>query len=87
MLIRTGSSKAAPYVNYSVGRAPHPAQLARGIKELEASVICAVVALHLAGKDNSVADALPRFSIRARGSGPFAERELRHKYRLEVSRR
>ena len=30
---------------------------------------------------------LSRFSIRARGLDPYPERELRHKYRMEVNRR
>ena len=34
-----------------------------------------------------MADALSRFSIRARGVGSYPERELRHKYRMEACRR
>ena len=47
---------------------------------------CTVVALHIAGKVNSGAGALPRFSIRARGLGPRPERELRWRFRKEVAR-
>ena len=44
-------------------------------------------ALHIPGKDNTVADALSRVSIRVRGLGPYPERELRKKVRSEVQGR
>ena len=39
-----------------------------------------------AGKDNSAADALSRFSIRARGLDPYPDRELRWRFRKEAQR-
>ena len=45
------------------------------------------MALHISGKDNSVAGALSRFSIRVRGLGPYPERELRWRFRQEARRR
>ena len=48
---------------------------------------CTVVALHIAGRDNSVADALSRVSIRVRGLGPYPDRELRWKFRCAAQRR
>ena len=48
---------------------------------------CIVVALHIAGRRNSVADALSRFTNRARGLDPRPHRELRPKYRREVTER
>ena len=47
---------------------------------------CTIVTLHVAGKDNSAAGALSRFSIRARCLGPRPERELRWRFRKEVAR-
>ena len=85
-LIRMDKGTAASYANYAAGMAPHLTQLARSRKELELSFCCAVVALHIAGEDNSVADALSRFAIRARGLGPYPERGLRRKYRAVVNR-
>ena len=44
-------------------------------------------ALRIPGKDNTVADALTRVSIRVRGLGPYPERELRKKRRSQVQDR
>ena len=64
-LQRMGNTTALSYANYGAGRVPQLAMLARGIKELEVSLRCAAAALRVAGRANSVADALPRFSVRA----------------------
>ena len=36
-----------------------------------------MVALHIAGRGNIIADALPRFAIKATGGDPYPDRELR----------
>ena len=56
--------------SYGAGRVPRLAQLARSIKDLEISIGCSVVALHLAGRRSSVADALFRVTMRVRGLNP-----------------
>ena len=70
VLVRMDNSAAASYANYGAGRASTLTTLARKIKGREVALGCTVVALHIAGKDNSVADALSRFSIRVRGLDP-----------------
>ena len=73
--------------NDGAGRVSHLALLARSIKELEVPLGCTAVALHIAGRRNAVADALPRFTIRARGLDPYPRRGLRPKFRREVVER
>ena len=67
-------------------RSRFPADGSRKEKEREVALGCTAVALHLAGKHNSVADALSRFSIRARGLDSWPERALRWLFRKEVVR-
>ena len=74
VFVRMGNSAAASYADYGAGRVPHLTFLARDVKEREVAIGCAVVALRVAGRDNAVADALPRFSIRVRGLDPYPER-------------
>ena len=81
------NSTAATYAKYGAGRIPHLAQLSRSIKELEVSLSCTLVALHITGRRNAVSGALSRFTIRARGRDPYPRRELRPKYRREVVER
>ena len=73
--------------NYAAGRGPQLATLARGIIELVASVRRTAVALHVAGRDNSVTDASPRSSARARGQDPYPALELRARFRKGVESR
>ena len=47
---------------------------------------CTAAALRIAGKDNSAADALSRFSIRVRVLGPYPDRELRRRFREAAQR-
>ena len=68
-----GNSAAASYANYGAGRAPQQTLFARDAEEREVAIGRTVAALHIAGKDTAAADALPRFSIRARGLGPHPE--------------
>ena len=77
VLVRMDNTAAASYANYGAGRAPTLTSLARKIKGREVALGCTVVALHIAGRDNAVADALSRFSIRARGLDPYPDRDLR----------
>ena len=78
------SSTAVAYANYGAGRVARLTLLARSIKELEVPLGCTAVALHIAGRRNAVADALSRFTIRARGLDPYPRRGLRPKFRQEV---
>ena len=55
VLARMDNSLAVAYANYGAGRSPELAMLARDAKELEAS--------HIAGRRNTVADALFRFTV------------------------
>ena len=48
------------------------------------SISCTLVASHIAGRRNSVADVLPRFTFQVRGLDPYPRRELRPKRRREV---
>ena len=77
VLVRTDNSTAASYANHGAGRAATLTALARKIKDREVALGCTIVALHISGKDNSVADALPRFSIEVRGLDPYSGRALR----------
>ena len=87
VLARMDNCAAAAYANYGAGRVSTLTALARKIKEREVAMGCTVVALHIAGTDNAVSDALSRFSIRVRGPDPYPERELRWRFRHEVERR
>ena len=87
VLVRMDNSAAASYANYGAGRVSTLTALARKIKGREVVLGCTVVALHIAGSDNSVADALSRFSIRVRGLDPYPERALRWRFRKEVALR
>ena len=87
VLVRMDNTTAASYANFGAGRVSGLTALARKIKDREVSLGRTVVALHIAGKDNSVADALSRLSIRARGLDPYPERALRWRYRKEVEAR
>ena len=71
VLARMDNGTAASYANYGAGRVAQPTVLARKMKEREVALGCTLAALHISGKDNLVADALSRFSIRARGLGPY----------------
>ena len=86
VLARMDNSAAAAYANYGAGRVSQLTVLARKIKEREVAMGCTLAALLIAGRDNSAADALSRFSIRVRGLGPYPERELRWRFRKEVKR-
>ena len=85
-LARMDNGAAASYANYGAGRVSQLTVLAREIKEREVARGRTLVALRIAGKDNSAADASSRFSIRARGLGPYPDRELRWRFR-QVSQR
>ena len=86
-LVRMGDDTAVACANYGSRKVPRLTHLARRMKALEVGLSCTVAALHIAGKDNAVADALPRFSFRVRGLGPYPERELRRKFRKEINAR
>ena len=49
---------------------------ARGVKELEITIPCALVAIHLAVRQNAVAVALSHFELHLSGRGPHPERQL-----------
>ena len=80
-LARIGNATAALYKNYGAGRSPRLTLLARGAKELEVSLRRTAVALHIAGKHDAVAEALPHFAIWAQGRDQYPDRELRTKWR------
>ena len=82
-----GNCAAAAYANYGAGRVSTLTAPARTVEEREVRLGRAVVALHIAGRDNTAAGALSRFSIRVRDLDPFPERELRWIFRREVQRR
>ena len=63
VLVQMDNSAAVSYANYGAGRAPHLTLLARDAAEREVAIGRAVVAFHIASKDNAVADAMSRFSI------------------------
>ena len=58
VLVRMDNSTAVSYANYSAWRSLALTRLARGIKDLENGLLCTVVALHIAARHNTVADAL-----------------------------
>ena len=70
VLVRMDNAAAASYANYGAGRVSTLTELARRIKDREVVLGRTVVALHIAGSDNSLADALSRFSIKVRGLDP-----------------
>ena len=67
VLARMDNCIAAAYANYGAGRVSQLTALARKIEARDVALGCAAAALHVAGEDNSFADALSRFSIRVRG--------------------
>ena len=77
VLARTHNCAAVACANFGAGRVSQLTALARKIRKRDVAMGRTVVALHIAGKDNSVADAPSRFSIRVRGLDPYLERELR----------
>ena len=79
VLARMDNSTAVAVATCGAGRVPHLAQLSRSIKELEVSLSCTLVALHIAGRRDTVSGALSRFTIRARGLDPYPRSELRPK--------
>ena len=87
VLVRMDNSTAVSYANYGAGRVGTLTALARRIKDQEVTLGCTIVALHIAGGDNSIADALSRFSIRVRGLDPFPECALRWRFRKKVALR
>ena len=87
VLARMDNCAAAAVANYGAGRVSTLSALTRIIKEREVALGRTVVALHIAGKGNTVAGAPSRFSIRGRGLGPYPERGLRWSFRREVQRR
>ena len=56
------------------------ARLGREIRGREIVSDCAAAALHIANKDNTIADAPSRFSIKASGGNQFPDREPRPKF-------
>ena len=87
VLARMDSSTAVAYANYGAGRVARLTLLARSIKELEVPLGCTAVALHIAGRRNAAAEALSRFTIRARGLDPYPRGGPRPKFRQEVIER
>ena len=66
---------------------PQLAMMARGIKDLEATLRRTAVALRITGRGNPAADASSRLSVRARGQDPHPGRELRARLRTDVGGR
>ena len=87
VLVRRDNSTAGSYAKFGAGRVPHLTQLARSKKELEVSLRCTVVALHIAGKRNSIAYALSCVPLQVCGSDAYPEGESRYKLRQEISER
>ena len=84
--VRMDDGVAVAFANYGAGRVSQVTVLVGEIKGREVATDCAIAALRIAGKENSVADSLSRFSIRVSGLDPFPEWELRWRYRKEVER-
>ena len=77
VLVRMGDATAVTYANFGAGGPRQLTQLARRIRGLRPSYVSTVVALYIAGRGYSVADALSRFSIEVAGGGPLSDRDLR----------
>ena len=81
-----GNAPAAARANHGAGRSGQSTRVAHEIKESEigkgnTSLARTAAALHIAGRDNTVPDALSRFSIKAPGGDPYPDRELGSRYR------
>ena len=87
VLARMDNSAAVFFANYGAGRVPQLAMMARGIKDLEATLRRTAVALRITGRGNPAADASSRLSVRARGQDPHPGRELRARLRTDVGGR
>ena len=62
---------AAAYANHGAGGSPPFTLLARRFRDLELSNRCALVALNIVGRGNSVSDALSRFTSKVSGGDLF----------------
>ena len=65
VFIHSDSATAVSYANHGAGSSPPLARIGREIKLLEISISCFVVATHVAGADNTVADSLSRLKALA----------------------
>ena len=64
-LVQVGDATASAYANYGAGRSPALTRAARGIKAEEIALRCTAVARHVLGRDNPVAGAPSRFTLKA----------------------
>ena len=81
------NNTAVACADYGAGKIPRLTRAARCIMELEVGLCCTVVAPHVTGKDNAVADALPRFSFWVRALDPFPQGDSRQTFRKKVDAR
>ena len=81
------AATAAAYANHGAGRPPRLTQLARRVEKIEPPYGCAAAALRIAGGDNPVAGASPRFAARVTGGGHFPDRGSRARFRVQVGAR
>ena len=70
------NSTAASYANCASGRSVEVTGAGRAIQDLEIAASRTLASFHIAGKRNTVADALPRFELHLSGRDPHPGREL-----------
>lgn len=87
VLVRMDNTTAICYVNYGSGRVPELTALGRSIKTIEARRQCLLLGLHVAGAENTIADALSRYTMDMCRIDPHPDRKLRSQWfaRIQAS--
>ena len=84
VLVRSDNKTAVHYVNYGAGRIPSLTRLGMRLKDWELQSKATLVAVHIAGAANVVADGLSRFMWGRVRRDPWEGRELRRKFWRQV---
>ena len=69
-LVRVANSTRAAYERFGVGRSSEVTAAARGTREAEATTPHTLLALHIAGECDAVAEASSQFALQASARGP-----------------
>ena len=86
ILVRMDNTTAISYANYGSGRVPSLTALAREIKSCERMHRCHIIALHVPGAENNIADALSRYRIEMCRLDRFPERSIRPEFFRTIER-
>ena len=85
--MQVGDATAAAYASHGAGRSPALTRAARGMKAEEIALRCAAVAPRVPCRDNPVADASSRFTLKATRGYQYPYCGLRCRFRSQVGSR